>query len=895
MAYRAPTGPATRYSVYRLIPAFSRFRESNNPTPCSARNCTHPFTARRSPGRRVRRAARAVAAMSLTLGLANISEPAHAADPVLDRYGQKTSVDWPGKVTSDAQLRDDVAADQAYYGSLQPPSRDLYGGDEETQHTMKLSKTGYFHVETVDGRSVLVDPLGNQFFSLGVNSFGSVGDTYTQVTGREQEFAWLPSNDDNGPFADGWRTSDHADYSFYLSNLVRKYGQRFDEQAWYAQQVSRVTKWGFNTAGGFSNLVSGGPKIPYVAHLDDSPGYRIGNSNIPDIYHEGYASELDAKMAAAVERYRDDPYLIGYMFFNEINWAALRLQVTASDGTQDATKQVLISQLQDKYGTIGAFDQAWDLNATSFDELVTMSFSPTTDAAVSDLDSFTVKFLDDFYRLYATTIRTHDDQHMIIGDRWLANVINDDKLRGQLATAAGKYLDALTYNYYSWDLNLDRVKDIYTKSGHKPVIITEFHYGEPTHGLTFAVRMAKDATDKGKLYRNYVEKAAASGMVIGTHWFEYLDQAGTGRWFQGTHGEAGAIGLLDVTDRPYKDMLTSAMQANYSVYNLMDGTRPPYEYPFTPGQADRQSNKTTEIPHATTAPTIDGELDAGWPSGPTLTLGESDLVLGTSEEGVDASMRLAWDSDNLYVYAHMHDPTPMRNPFHGVDIWNGDAIEMFVGPNNVDQGGAIQLKDSQIIISGQPQDAAGTAESHWYNNKPDQPPIPAVVKAAEGGYAIEAAIPLSGLNISSVSVPQRLRFDIGFDDGNGEERQRQYLWNGVDGNAFNRDKWGQATLVEQASDGGGGEQLPTAAQILTTSTVVDGQVIVTGTGKPGEKYDVWLDGGHLGAMTVYPDGKVRYPFDLPTGVRPGEHVVTVTYDHRVLDSSPLSLRPAPKY
>ena len=80
-------------------------------------------------------------------------------------------------------------------------------------------------------------------------------------------------------------------------------------------------------------------------------------------------------------------------------------------------------------------------------------------------------------------------------------------------------------------------------------------------------------------------------MVIGTHWFEYLDQAGTGRWFQGPNGEAGGIGLLDVTDRPYKDMLTSTMQANYSVYNLMDGKRPSYEYPFTPGR--RTGNPTT--------------------------------------------------------------------------------------------------------------------------------------------------------------------------------------------------------------------------------------------------------------------------------------------------------------
>ena len=50
------------------------------------------------------------------------------------------------------------------------------------------------------------------------------------------------------------------------------------------------------------------------------------------------------------------------------------------------------------------------------------------------------------------------------------------------------------------------------------------------------------------------------------------------------------------------------------------------------------------------------------------------------------------------------------------------------------------------------------------SNESPYPPIPAVINPAAGGYTVEAAIPLSGLNISSVTPPQRLRFDIGFDD-----------------------------------------------------------------------------------------------------------------------------------
>lgn len=826
-----------------------------------------------------------------------VTMPAHAApqDWVLDAFGQKIAVEWDGKVVDDAQLQADVTTDQRYYNALQPPERDVYGGDIGSRGKRGLNRTGWFHVEQVDGKSVLVDPLGNQFFSLGLNSFASLSDTYTKVSGREQVYAWLPDRSDTGPFAAGWRTDAKEDYSFYVSNLVRKYGIPFDQGGWYARQVDRVRKWGFNTAGAFSTLVPGGPRIPYAAHLGAFPSYQIGSSGLPDIYHAGFAEELDANLATELANYRDDPYVIGYMFFNELPWASLRTQVTGSDANVVASKNVLLDQLQTTYASISEFNDAWDMDATSWSELVSMSFAPTTDAAVDDLDAFTVTFLDEFYRLFAETIRKHDPNHMVIGDRWATAVIADDKLQGQLATAAGKHLDVLTYNYYSWDLSLDRINNIYSNSGQTPVIITEFHYGEPTHGLTFAARMAANETEKGKLYRNYVEKAAASGMVVGTHWFSLLDQAGTGRFFQGFNGEAGAIGLTDVTDRPYKKMLTNVMEANYSVYNLMEGLRAPHEYPFTPAQGDRQSNKSTEIPFASSPPSIDGTLDSTWPSGPTLSLGTSDLVLGVAEDGVGAEFRLAWDQQNLYLHGTVNDPTPMLNSNHGFDIWNGDAIELFVGPENVDSGGGIQLKDSQLIISGQPQDADGTAEAFWYNNRTDQPPINAVVKPAPGGYTVAAAIPLAGLNFSSVTPPRELRFDIGFDDGTETGRQRQYLWNGVDGNAHNREKWGRATYVEEASSGEEGPQLPTDAQILTTATVVDGQIIVTGTGRPGAKYRAWIDGRALGVMTVHDTGQVRYPFDLPKDTAPGSHHVTVTRGQRVLDEQTVRLRPELRY
>ncbi len=45
-ANRCLSGPVARCSAYRLSPSFKRSRESNSPTPCSARNSIHSLTAR---------------------------------------------------------------------------------------------------------------------------------------------------------------------------------------------------------------------------------------------------------------------------------------------------------------------------------------------------------------------------------------------------------------------------------------------------------------------------------------------------------------------------------------------------------------------------------------------------------------------------------------------------------------------------------------------------------------------------------------------------------------------------------------------------------------------------------------------------------------------------------
>ena len=55
-------------------------------------------------------------------------------------------------------------------------------------------------------------------------------------------------------------------------------------------------------------------------------------------------------------------------------------------------------------------------------------------------------------------------------------------------------------------------------------------------------------------YRYYVENAVADPSIVGAHWFEWVDEPSTGRF----DGENYNIGLVDVTDRPYRELLEAA-------------------------------------------------------------------------------------------------------------------------------------------------------------------------------------------------------------------------------------------------------------------------------------------------------------------------------------------------
>jgi hypothetical protein len=720
----------------------------------------------------------------------NLAPPADAAaiKPQIDRFGQPIAANFPEKVTGEQQLQADVAADKEYYASLQPPEVDRFGGLPGSGEKHGLKKTGFFHVEKTGEKQVLVDPDGNLFFQLGVCALATPCDDYTTVQGREGIYDWLPPREDS-TFRTAWRPHDEGVFSFYLANRIRKFGHPFERAPFFSETIDRMRKWGFNSAGAFTETpaevlnVTEKKTFPHVAFLPAPTKAAQVMYRVWDPFDDKIDAIMDAnyRQLAAQE---NDPELIGYFLVNEPRLQNVPKVVPTLKASQSPSKARLVRMLQEKYGTIEAYNTAWSAKAGSFDDLKETPLVVSTKEASADVGAFYAAFLDQRYRLVSEHFHKVDHHHLLIGDRWMTDTANSEVL----ARTAGKYYDVISVNYYTYGFDKDFLKRIHDWSGGRPLLLSEFYYGCRDQGLVGG-KMASQK-ERGLAYRNYVEAAASTGFVVGIQWFSHLDQSATGRYFQGFNGEADNIGLVNVADRPYKDFLAEAMKTNYSIYPLLLGERPAYVFDdprFTRKVGGRKSVGVTRV---TKAMVIDGQSE-DWPTVPATRVTADGLVLGENAANFEGSFRLAWDDTNLYLFAEVVDPTPMQNNLPNEKVWASDCIELFTGPENLDQSGLLQFGDRQVILRGAKVEGK-LAASVIYNAPRHYEAKVAVVPGTDGkSYTMEAAIPFEALGF--VPKPgQEILFDLCIDDATSG--RRTLAWNGTQ--RKERGAWGKALFMK---------------------------------------------------------------------------------------------------
>ncbi len=486
--------------------------------------------------------------------------------PLIDRFGQFRHKDWPGKTHSDEELHvaleQELADLQAQPG---PADWNQYGGWAAGP---QLPATGFFHATKHAGKWWLVDPEGRLFWSHGVDCVG-FGNGTTPITDREFYFAELP--DAGSPAASFYGTGSWAPHNYYenrgeyrtfnfqTANLLRKFGEDWAQQAADIAH-RRLRAWSMNTIANWSDArIYALRRTPYVVSAGSGGAKPIEGSTgywgkFPDPFDPSFRAALERRMESERRASAGDPFCIGYFVDNELGWGdELSLANAAlASPPQQAAKRVFLADLEQKYGTIDRLNAAWGTAHASWQALLDHRSPPDATRARAELQSFYTRIAEEYFRICREVVKQVAPDQLYLGCRFAW--VND---RG--AQAAAKYCDVIGYNLYETDVRNFRLPP----GLDRPVIIGEFHFGALDRGMFHTgLRPTASQQARADAYRSYVTGALNNPCLVGTHWFQYSDQATTGRG----DGENYQIGLVDICDRPYPETIQAVREVGAQMY-----------------------------------------------------------------------------------------------------------------------------------------------------------------------------------------------------------------------------------------------------------------------------------------------------------------------------------------
>ncbi|MDO4293127.1 MAG: beta-galactosidase [Eubacteriales bacterium] len=496
---------------------------------------------------------------------------------LVDEFGQWKPKEWPGKIHSPEELKKMLAAQEG--PAVYPfESWNRWGGDS----SRKLKEgTGFFStIKTEDGRWHLTDPDGCDYFSLG--PCGTRPGDECRIDSFEQVCDWLPEEMD-GEWKEFYKSGirRRAAYmpedsfkliNFASVNLKRVYGEQW-KQKWEEIALHSLKGCGVNSQGNFPGLCvnDGRPSLPYVRELMGFPVTKtLIFRDFPDVFSPEYAHNA-AEYAKKLEDWKDDPWLIGYFLRNEPEFNFVENLAIAEEvlrnPAQTYCRTELIAFLKERYGTIGALNEAWGTDFNAFEDFR----RPLEDCIVrwpgseKDLRAFSVELIRQYIRVPALACRAVDPNHLNLGLRW-SKAYNKDMMAGW------EYFDAFSINCYDFDPTRDM--DFVKNAGvDLPIILGEFHCGALDRGLTATgLKGVTDQSQRGVMWRHFVEKAAAHPYGVGAHWFQYNDQFCLGRY----DGENYQIGMVDICLRPYPELANAALETSRVLYRVKNGEQEPF-------------------------------------------------------------------------------------------------------------------------------------------------------------------------------------------------------------------------------------------------------------------------------------------------------------------------------
>jgi len=389
--------------------------------------------------------------------------------------------------------------------------------------------TGFFHVENIDGRDWMVDPVGRGVYLAGVD--------------------WCMPQ---GMFCEP------LGYAPYGRTVNEKYASRDD---WAEAAAARLSSWGFDFLA-----VGTGPQMRYrsLAHADGadslyfsthlcrgddpdrwiSPYRNAPGTAFPNVFHPDFEKACDELARKRCAPNLGDPWLVGYFLDNELRWWGLGDSAT---GLFD-----LVRTLPPEHSARQAL------------EAFAAERGGSAAASAATKRAFVALIAERYFSTLCAAIRKADPDHLILGSRFAGM-----DFAPEILSACGRHCDVVSVNVYPWaDLDAgvvlekrggvplaDAFRVFREKAGGRPLLLTEWSFPALDSGLPCTY-------GAGQRFHTQAERARASEMLlrtvmalpffVGDDFFMWQDDPALG--FNKDFHENSNYGLVNVDDEPYAEL-----------------------------------------------------------------------------------------------------------------------------------------------------------------------------------------------------------------------------------------------------------------------------------------------------------------------------------------------------
>jgi len=423
---------------------------------------------------------------------------------------------------------------------------DPYGG----WTGIKGKKTGFFHIEKIEGRYWFVTPEGNVFYPVALSHMLS-GETRTAAK--------------------------------------RLFGD--DKEAWVRDSVAKARAMGFNCAlggasspernlNGFVDLplaekVFEEEMFPYAVGviLMKHPWEFVEGETLPDIFDPAYKQLIEDRAKAAVPPVRDNPLVLGYYYgFGAFNHSQNWINHHMSLGPNSHGRVVITDLLDQRYqGDVTRFNEVYGMDLKRISDLkakAELVYSKDFGRAnypsvgerldprmVEDFNAIVSHMCIHLYKMAHAAIRRYDQNHLILG-----SFIKEWGLTGESWKAAAPYLDLIAPQHWNEEIN---ISDLSYAAG-LPMIVSDedvgFHY----------------PNNEGNLYKGLISHEARGEIYQATLMRHYKDPRTMGATFcMCLYDQELAVvhkdqetGIYSIAGEPRHGMIKRIREINTRAYEL---------------------------------------------------------------------------------------------------------------------------------------------------------------------------------------------------------------------------------------------------------------------------------------------------------------------------------------